>query len=262
MDTIRTRAAWGATAPLRHDAAGRTTPMRKPARGIYLHHSVTQVTTNPDADFRVIEHVGVERFGYLSYSYMSHPSGVLAEGAGTSIGAHTEDRNSTTFGLVFVGDYRTRELTREQIEHVRFLRGHLIEQGWLQPDAFIDMHRSIKATACPGDNVARRLAEIRLHAVTPLRPAPVHVIDYPGDHMKRIDTAITLDSNGNGYFDIEYPPGSIVNVVFNGRNPADDMRYTKAPNWDRLYLSSTKTRVVVHGGPPSARIDVSVWVTT
>lgn len=142
-----------------------TRNMKLPAKELWLHHSVTAVTDDPTADMKVIERVGISRFGHISYSYAVHPHGTVLEGAGTKVGAHTAGRNSTSFGVVWIGDYDHRTPTKEQVQATRELIDHLIRQKLLKPGAYpTGGHRDVKgaATACPGANAHQLLGELRV----------------------------------------------------------------------------------------------------
>lgn len=151
---ILTRAEWGATVP--------TTSflMRLPAQGVHVHHSVTRVTGDPAADMREIEAIGRRRFGRFPYSFCLHPSGVTIEGAGLSVGAHTEGWNSTTFGVCFIGNYEHDQVTDAQVQAFGELHRWLVGNGWLVPGAWIEPHRARKATACPGARTMARWSDL------------------------------------------------------------------------------------------------------
>lgn len=151
------RAQWGATAPLQ----GR---MALPASNVYLHHSVTnpdddsvyEATDDVARDMREIEKIGVQRFGIFSYSYCCHPSGVVAEGAGTSVGAHTANKNSNAFGFCLIGDYDNLHVADIQIQAFGEWWHQMVRMGLLKPDAGFFPHRKVKATACPGGHTMER----------------------------------------------------------------------------------------------------------
>ncbi|MEE8602218.1 peptidoglycan recognition family protein [Euzebya tangerina] len=143
--------------------------MRLPARGIHVHHSVTEAsdydpvlepTDDPNGDMRTIERIGIQRFGYLSYSYAFHPSGVELEGMGTRIGAHTKDYNSTSFGFVLIGNYEIYEPTDPQLRAMARRARLLIEDGLLVEDFYLLPHQRRKATACPGKHMVSRLDDL------------------------------------------------------------------------------------------------------
>lgn len=166
---IVARSVWGAK-----PASLPPTPMRLPATEVFIHHSVTPVTDMPYADMRAIEAVGMQRFGQFSYSYAIHPKdGMILEGAGLRRGAHTSQRNSTAFGIVWVGNYDERNPTIQQVESTRWLIAQLQQQGHLIPGADIKGHRDTGfATACPGAKLYRLLDAIRIPWEEPMAGDP------------------------------------------------------------------------------------------
>ena len=154
---IDSRTRWGAVGPL---PAQR---MELPARALYLHHTVTQVTPNPYNDMRVVEAEGIRRFGHISYSYVIHPDGTIMEGCGVRRGAHTEGRNTTTFGVALIGNYDQRNVTAMQLDAVRWLAAELVAKTWLRPGIYpTGGHRDVKPTACPGEKAYRLLDVMRI----------------------------------------------------------------------------------------------------
>lgn len=154
--TIRMRSWWGATAPI---GLGMILPVDE----VWLHHSVTQLTADPTADMRAIERVGVQRFGRISYSWAYHrPSRTLLEGAGDTVGAHTAGRNSTSLGLVLIGNYDQADLDDVAVSDLGEALRWLVDTGRLQPGSYpTGGHRDLKQTACPGGRAYRRLDDIR-----------------------------------------------------------------------------------------------------
>lgn len=151
------RYEWGASSRSL-PAAG----MRLPAAQVFVHHSVTAVTPDPYLDMRTIEAVGLTRFNQFPYSYVIHPrDGEIMEGCGLKRGAHTAGRNSTAFGIGWVGDYTDRAPKAQQIDATRWLISDLTRQGLLEPSADILGHRDVDATACPGNKLYQILDLIR-----------------------------------------------------------------------------------------------------
>lgn len=160
------RKEWGATG-----VQSRHGKMRLPATSLVLHHTVTATSTDPAKDMRTVEKVGMQRFGQFSYSYCIHGDGTVLEGAGRLVGAHTEGRNSSTFGVALLGDYDKRGVTVWQIDAVRQLVAWLIEEGDLVPGIHPTAgHRDVidpdtgkpTATACPGARAYRLMDAFRV----------------------------------------------------------------------------------------------------
>lgn len=149
---IVARTVWGAS-----PSSLPTTEMRLPATQVYIHHSVTEPTLDPYADMRTLEKIGLQRFGQFSYSYCVHPKdGLVLEGCGLRRGAHTAQRNSTSFGICWIGNYEERSPKTQQIDATRALIDQLTRAGHLVPGADIYGHRDVDQTACPG----RKLYEV------------------------------------------------------------------------------------------------------
>lgn len=168
MIPIRTRAEWGARAEL-------GPPMRLPATRLWAHHSVTQVTGNPDADVRTVERIGVQRFGRMSYSWLWHPGtpGIVYEGAGLTVGAHTGGHNSTTLALCAIGNYEANMPPAAYVEAFARLYARLVHEGLLVRNAGIEPHSLVKATSCPGRHARALLPAIRARAAELIAaPAP------------------------------------------------------------------------------------------
>ncbi len=216
----RTRKQWGATAPL-------GPAMRLPATTVYVHHSVTlatdhdeflESTDDPDADMRRIERVGIERFGRFSYSFAYHPSGVELVGAGLTVGAHTGGYNSTTLGLVLIGNYSLYAPTGPQLVAMARRIRKLREDGSLAPRCPIYPHQRVKQTECPGKFMVPKLDTLRglanhaqeedhtMHAyeylalVTLTEPATIRTGGTipPGSHVFHVDgnSAVHIGPDG------------------------------------------------------------------
>lgn len=190
---IIARTVWGA-----YPASLPVQEMRLPATQLFVHHSVTAVTPDPYADMRAIERIGLQRFGQFSYSYAIHPrEGEILAGAGTRRGAHTAQRNSTSFGVVFIGNYDERSPKAQQLDSCRWLIDHLTRRGDLLPGADILGHRDVHATACPGQKLYNLLDVIR-HPWEGAAPMPD---DPPNVHQAQAPiVAFEVTPSGNGYY--------------------------------------------------------------
>lgn len=98
---------------------------------------------------------------FTGNSYAVHPSGTVLEGAGTTVGAHTGGRNSTSFGIVWIGNYEIDRPSRAQIDATAELIRHLVATGRVVGRPPLGGHRDVKATACPGRHAYSTIPEIR-----------------------------------------------------------------------------------------------------
>lgn len=158
--------------------------LHEPVPEIWVHHSVTTVSPDPLADWREVQAVAFGRgFTDVSYSFGVHPGlpEAVLEGRGLRVGAHTLDHNSRSFGIVLVGNYEVSDLPDSMVDSVRWITWHLKDQGHLVPGAEIGPHRSVYATACPGQHAMARLDQMRVPWVPegPRPPMPAPVVPPP-----------------------------------------------------------------------------------
>lgn len=208
---ILTRSEWGAKPP-----RGTLTKMKLPVARVYLHHSVSPVTSDPRADMQTLQQIGFNRgFDDISYSYAFHPDGTILEGRGTYIGAHTEGRNSSSFGFCLIGDYSNRVVSTEQVAAIRWTVAQMVSAGHLESGTYPTAgHRELKPTACPGDWAMQRLADMR---VPWTEEAPVSDPELPQAHAPVV--ALVPTSTDQGYW-IVCEDGAVYafgDAVYHGR---------------------------------------------
>ena len=133
--------------------------------GVDLHHTVTAVSSDPEADVRAVARIGVGRFGRSSYNFVIHPAApdVVWEMQGLHVGAHNDGENSTRVGLAVIGDYQQNHPSEAMVDTISRFVVTAHEQGWSRA-AHIKGHRDTDATACPGINLYNRLPSIRTKA--------------------------------------------------------------------------------------------------
>lgn len=160
------RGDWGS----RTDWSGRPR-VQLPVPRVFIHHSVTlwedamdryrSPTEDAFDDMREVENIGIERFGLHSYSYNVHPrEGIVMEGAGDFVGAHTGSANSTSLAVCAIGNYDTDTVTGSLLDGFVACVGWLIDTGRATRDAALLPHSDVFPTACPGANLRPRIASI------------------------------------------------------------------------------------------------------
>ena len=172
---IITRAEWGA----RHENGWG--PRSLGHLDKWLHHSVTQAPDlippfNDDfAAIRELEAIGESRFGRgISYTFPITPAGLIFEGHSVDrVGSHTGGRNSTSAGIVLVGNSMGQPPTTQQEQAIAWLLNHGVAQRWWRLNTLTGGHRNTKATACPGDQAYERISYINWLASNPGGVIPV-----------------------------------------------------------------------------------------
>lgn len=153
---IVTRTEAGLAAPRKAIPPGPSTRKR-----LFLHHSVTPLSSDPLADWRTVQAAAFGRgFADISYTWGIHlPSRcVLAGRSPHVVGAHTEGFNETAHAVVLIGNYEND--SPMNLDVIGELRAELVRAGWLTPDHTFDPHRAVQQTACPGSKIVARWADI------------------------------------------------------------------------------------------------------
>jgi hypothetical protein len=175
----------------------KNTKMKLPVGEVWIHHTVTPVTGDPLADWRLVQKVAFNRgFNDISYSYGIHPQGRILEGRGDAVGAHTKGHNEVSYGVVLIGNYENQEPTDAMIDAVQWLMQWFKDNGKVRPSKTYPTggHRDVHQTACPGIHAYRKLDEMRapLNLAAPAPEVPVANAPF---------AAILVHPNG-GYLEI------------------------------------------------------------
>ena len=209
MSRIIPRSEWGATQP---DGFG--------ARAVgkldkWAHHSVTldlpesASQEQEAAQMRHIEKVRPDLGSRFPYTFAIFRSGRIYQGHSVGrIGAHTGGRNSTSAGVVFIGNYQSNGPTDAQRRAAAWLLQHGVHNGWWQVTAFTGGHRDTKATACPGNAAYAALPGINALAlggapvsnpVAPSAPAGRRVLTYgsKGEDVRHLQAFLGLATDGS-----------------------------------------------------------------
>lgn len=171
----RTTAEWGANPRL----TGARRLMVTPILGVFLHHSVTWMTDENDAnptddaddDMRRIESARPDLGGF-PYSWGAHPSGIIAEGNTFHVGAHTAGYNSRYVGIVGIGNFETLIVPKLMQENISRQIAQLVLDGKMIRGFTLMGHQQVKATACPGSNL--------LPLIPAIKARTIQLINNPG----------------------------------------------------------------------------------
>lgn len=187
------RNEWGASVP-----KSELIKLTLPVAELWIHHTVTNPTTDPLHDAQIVQQVAFDReYADTSYCYLVHPDGSILEGRGLTVGAHTLGHNSTSIAFAYIGNYSILEPTPEALAAGRWLIDHLQPQA-LQEVHSLQAHRDNpkSPSECPGNNLYARLQELRAGSQPNPTPAPT---PSPADWTEEMIMALpTLRRGNNG----------------------------------------------------------------
>jgi N-acetylmuramoyl-L-alanine amidase len=163
---IITRSAWGSQMTVVQDKPG---PLPK----VYIHHTAGYFPNAVEEEVQqmhILQHVAIDSKGYsdIDYNWLVGPSGTVYEARGLNKkSAATLDENDVSRSICFMGNFQNVTPTQESIdvasELILYLIGHnnLVTPQVLQILGHRDNPKHPMATACPGNNLYPKLAEIR-----------------------------------------------------------------------------------------------------
>ena len=138
---------------------------RPDTKFIVIHHTGFP---NEDKDSKVVDihkfHQQANGWAGVGYHYLIRKDGMIEQGRlPDMIGAHAFQHNKTSLGICVAGNFDIGKPTNSQMTSLKELTAWLCRKYGINPykqDAILG-HRNLNDTSCPGDNLYRRLDEIR-----------------------------------------------------------------------------------------------------
>ena len=132
---------------------------------IVIHHTGFP---NVDKDSTAVDihqlHQKTNGWAGIGYHYLIRKDGMIEQGRlPNMIGAHAFQHNKTSVGICVAGNFDIANPTKAQMASVKDLTFWLCRKYGINPDKrhVIVGHRELNDTSCPGENLYRRLDEIR-----------------------------------------------------------------------------------------------------
>lgn len=175
------RNEWGAKAPY-----AQLQRMALPVSTVFLHHTVTPVSSDPSADMRrMTNSVVPSTYVDVPYNVVVHPDGTILTGRYLggipALGAHTKSWNSKALAIAVLGNYETSVPTVQAISAVATVLEAFVNQGFITSQFQLRSHSDVYATACAGRNLKAQIANIFANYHSPANPiyAPIPVPQIP-----------------------------------------------------------------------------------
>lgn len=109
-------------------------------------------------------HREVNGWAGIGYHYVIRKDGTIEQGRKPlAVGAHAYQHNKNSVGICVAGNFNLAKPNREQIASLKLLTAWLCQKYKLNPmkKGIIVGHRNLNDTTCPGDNLYKKLDEIR-----------------------------------------------------------------------------------------------------
>lgn len=163
---IVTRAAWGSDMTVVADKPGALPK-------VYIHHTAGYFPKSRSEEVQqmhILQHVAIDNKGYsdIDYNWLIGPSGTVYEARGLNKkSAATLDENDVSRSICFMGNFQNVIPTQESLdvcsELILYLISHsnLVTPQVLQILGHRDNPKHPMATACPGNNLYPKIAEVR-----------------------------------------------------------------------------------------------------
>ncbi len=111
-------------------------------------------------------HQEVNGWAGIGYHYVIRKDGTIEQGRKPlAVGAHALHHNKNSVGICVAGNFEVAKPNREQMDSLKLLTAWLCQKYKLNPmrKGVIVGHRNLNDTACPGENLYKRLDEIRYY---------------------------------------------------------------------------------------------------
>lgn len=140
------REEWKAPAP-----KAQLQRMALPVSTVFLHHTVTPVTSDAKADFLKV--TNYSKYIDVPYTVMVHPDGTIATGrylnGVPALGAHTAGKNSISLGVALLGNYVNDQPTPAALDSIVTVLEAFVSKGYITAQFVLKSHSDAPyATAC------------------------------------------------------------------------------------------------------------------
>ena len=152
-----------------------------PIRKLFLNF--TEYEERPSTEMIVIHHAGfpdgdkdssaeeihkfhqeVNGWAGIGYHYVIRKDGTIEQGRRPlAVGAHAYHHNKNSIGICVAGNFDVAKIHSAQLDSLKLLTAWLCHKYKLNPmkKGVIVGHRNLNDTSCPGDNLYKKLDEIR-----------------------------------------------------------------------------------------------------
>lgn len=138
---------------------------RKSTEVIVIHHAgFPEGDKDSSAEDIHKLHQEVNGWAGIGYHYVIRKDGTIEQGRRPlAVGAHAYQHNKNSVGICVAGNFNFAKIKSEQLDSLKLLTAWLCQRYKLNPmqKGVIVGHRDLNDTSCPGDNLYRKLDEIR-----------------------------------------------------------------------------------------------------
>ena len=111
-------------------------------------------------------HQEVNGWAGIGYHYVIRKDGTIEQGRKLlAVGAHAYQHNKNSVGICVAGNFDFVKVPAVQMDSLKLLTAWLCQKYHLNPlgKGVIVGHRNLNDTACPGDNLYKKLDDIRYY---------------------------------------------------------------------------------------------------
>ena len=138
----------------------------RPATEVIVIHHAGFPDADKDSSAEEIHKFHQETNGWagIGYHFVIRKDGTIEQGRKlNAVGAHAYQHNKNSVGICVSGNFEISKPNRAQMDSLKLLTAWLCQKYKLNPmkKGVMVAHRDLNDTACPGDNLYKKLGEIR-----------------------------------------------------------------------------------------------------
>ena len=138
----------------------------RPATEVIVIHHAGFPDADKDSSAEEIHKFHQETNGWagIGYHFVIRKDGTIEQGRKlNAVGAHAYQHNKNSVGICVAGNFELGKPNRKQMDSLKLLTAWLCQKYKLNPmkKGVIVGHRDLNDTACPGNNLYKKLGEIR-----------------------------------------------------------------------------------------------------